>query len=186
MPSLQLTISQYNSPVGVLTIVTSPSGICRLAFASEDSIATRAYLAKVFPGSTLTSNPGNNLVQEACTQLDAYFAGRRRAFDLLLDLHGTPFQKAVWAALQGIPYGTTCTYSDLARAIGRPQAVRATGQAIGKNPVGIIIPCHRVIGKGGRLVGFGGGLAVKERLLALEHNNHENLTKKQMADNYRR
>ncbi|MGI9862179.1 methylated-DNA--[protein]-cysteine S-methyltransferase [Moorella naiadis] len=174
MPSLQLTISQYNSPVGVLTLVASPAGICRLAFANEDGTALRANLARVFKEATFSSHPGNNLIQAACSQLDAYFTGRCRAFDLPLDLHGTPFQKAVWTALQAIPYGTTCSYIDLARAIGRPRAVRATGQAIGKNPVGIIIPCHRVIGKDGRLVGFGGGLAVKEWLLALEHHNPAN------------
>ena len=174
-PRLTININYYNSPVGVLTIATSPAGLCRLAFANKDRAGARAYLLKVFPGATFSSNPGNNLVQEVCTQLDEYFAGRRRAFDLPLDLHGTPFQKAVWTALQAIPYGTTCSYSDLAGAIGRPRAVRATGQAIGKNPVGIIIPCHRVIGKGGQLVGFEGGLAVKEWLLALEHNNQENI-----------
>ncbi len=165
---LHLTINHYNSPVGILTIVTSPAGLCRLAFAAEPAAATSAYLARVFPGVAITTGEQDSLARETMVQLDEYFAGRRRAFNLPLDLHGTPFQRSVWAALLKIPYGTTCSYSDLARAICRPRATRATGQAIGSNPVGIIIPCHRVIGKNGRLVGFGGGLAVKEWLLEFE------------------
>lgn len=163
-----LTINHYNSPVGILTIVTSPAGLCRLAFASEPAAITSTYLAKVFPGVAITAGEQDNLARETIIQLEEYFAGRRRTFDLPLDLHGTPFQRSVWGALLEIPYGTTCSYSDLARAIGRPRATRATGQAIGSNPVGIIIPCHRVIGKSGRLVGFGGGLVVKEWLLGFE------------------
>lgn len=105
---------------------------------------------------------------EARRQLAAYFAGRRTAFDLPLAPEGTPFQLAVWGALREIPYGKTISYADLARRLGRPEAVRAVGAANGRNPLAIVVPCHRVIGSDGRLTGYGGGLAAKQRLLALE------------------
>jgi methylated-DNA-[protein]-cysteine S-methyltransferase len=101
-------------------------------------------------------------------QLREYFAGVRRGFDLPLKPAGTAFQLAVWTALRQIPYGETISYAELARRIGNPKAVRAVGLANGANPISIIVPCHRVIGADGRLVGYGGGLNIKERLLALE------------------
>jgi methylated-DNA-[protein]-cysteine S-methyltransferase len=104
----------------------------------------------------------------ACAQLEAYFAGRLKAFDLELAPSGTPFQLAVLEELRKIPYGTTASYSDIARRIGRPKAVRAVGAANGRNPIPIVIPCHRVIGARGDLTGFGGGLPTKEALLRLE------------------
>jgi methylated-DNA-[protein]-cysteine S-methyltransferase len=105
---------------------------------------------------------------EAARQLDAYFAGTLRQFDLPLAPAGTPFQRRVWQGLREIPYGETVSYGELARRIGRPSAVRAVGAANGQNPLAIVIPCHRVIGSDGRLVGYGGGLAAKSALLALE------------------
>lgn len=105
---------------------------------------------------------------DAIAQLREYFAGTRRQFDLRLHPKGTDFQKSVWRALQQIPYGETRSYADLAEAIGRPTAVRAVGLANGANPLPIVIPCHRVIGKDGSLTGYGGGLAIKEALLRLE------------------
>jgi O-6-methylguanine DNA methyltransferase len=101
-------------------------------------------------------------------QLAEYLAGRRRAFDLPLDLAGTKFQRLCWQELQRIPYGTTCTYGEMARRIGRPAAVRAVGQANHDNPIGVIVPCHRVIGANGSLTGYGGGLDMKRTLLELE------------------
>ena len=101
-------------------------------------------------------------------QLAEYFAGTRKQFDVPLALHGTPFQLEVWRALQQIPYGGTRSYADIARAIGRPTATRAVGAANGANPIPIIVPCHRVLGSNGSLTGFGGGIAVKRRLLELE------------------
>jgi len=101
-------------------------------------------------------------------QLHEYLAGERRGFTVALDLHGTDFQRAVWDALRQIPYGATVSYSDIAHRIGRPRALRAVGQALARNPVPIIVPCHRVVGSAGQLVGFGGGLPLKERLIALE------------------
>jgi methylated-DNA-[protein]-cysteine S-methyltransferase len=108
------------------------------------------------------------LFHDAMAQLREYFAGTRRQFDLRLHPKGTDFQKSVWRALQRIPYGETRSYADLAGAIGRPTAVRAVGLANGANPLPIVIPCHRVIGKDGSLTGYGGGLAIKEALLRLE------------------
>ncbi|MDO4739355.1 MAG: methylated-DNA--[protein]-cysteine S-methyltransferase [Eubacteriales bacterium] len=104
-------------------------------------------------------------------QLREYFAGERRRFELLLRPLGTPFQRACWQALQQIPYGRTCSYADIARSIGRPKACRAVGGANHVNPISIIIPCHRVIGASGALVGYGGGLPIKEYLLCLEREN---------------
>jgi methylated-DNA-[protein]-cysteine S-methyltransferase len=112
--------------------------------------------------------PSTGLLAEAVRQLSAYFAGRLRVFDLPLDPRGTPFQLSVWAALRAIPYGETWSYADLARRIGRPSAVRAVGAANGQNPLPIVVPCHRVIGSNGRLVGFGGGLEMKRALLDIE------------------
>jgi methylated-DNA-[protein]-cysteine S-methyltransferase len=108
------------------------------------------------------------VVRETLRQLAAYFAGELKEFDLPLDPKGTEFQRAVWDRLLQIPYGETRTYSDIARAIGKPLAVRAVGAANGSNPIAIIVPCHRVIGKSGKLVGFGGGLPMKRMLLDLE------------------
>ncbi len=104
----------------------------------------------------------------AVDQLDAYFAGEARPFELALDPSGTEFQRQVWDALRAIPYGATTTYGELARRIGRPRAVRAVGLANGRNPIAIVVPCHRVIGADGRLTGYGGGLDRKRRLLELE------------------
>lgn len=101
-------------------------------------------------------------------QLGEYFAGARRSFDLELAPHGTPFQLRVWQALREIPYGQTISYAELARRIGQPSAMRAVGAANGRNPIPIVVPCHRVIGKDGGLTGFGGGLPCKQALLALE------------------
>jgi methylated-DNA-[protein]-cysteine S-methyltransferase len=101
-------------------------------------------------------------------QLEGYFDGRLREFDLPLSARGTAFQREVWRALAAIPYGTTTTYAAIARAIGRPRAVRAVGAANGKNPLSIVVPCHRVIGKGGTLTGYAGGVTNKRTLLDLE------------------
>ena len=113
--------------------------------------------------------PGTHPIAiEAVRQLRAYFAGQLRHFDLPLDLQGTDFQLRVWRELERIPYGETRSYSQIAAAIGAPQAVRAVGAANGANPIPIVVPCHRVIGAGGKLVGYGGGLPLKKRLLELE------------------
>ena len=113
-------------------------------------------------------NDGNPMLLEAARQLRAYFAGQLREFQLPLDIEGTGFQKRVWGQVAAIPYGETRSYLQIAQALGSPGAVRAVGAANGANPVPIVVPCHRVIGGKGKLVGYGGGLAMKRRLLELE------------------
>ena len=115
------------------------------------------------------SRPGSHpIATEATRQLRTYFAGQLRRFDLPLDMRGTGFQLRVWRELERIPYGETRSYSQIAEAIGAPRAVRAVGAANGANPIPIMVPCHRVIGASGKLVGYGGGLPLKKRLLELE------------------
>ena len=111
-----------------------------------------------------------SLIKETNTQLDQYFKGQRKTFNIPLILEGTDFQKTVWGELTKIPYGETRSYSQVAINIDNPKACRAVGLANNKNPISIIIPCHRVIGKNGKLVGYGGGLTIKEKLLELEEN----------------
>lgn len=115
--------------------------------------------------------PVSPLLQEAVAQLEAYFAGRLTKFDLPLAPHGTPFQLKVWRELREIPYGNVISYQDLAVRCGNPKACRAVGQANNRNPIAIIVPCHRVIGKNGNLVGYAGGLNIKQYLLDLEKGN---------------
>lgn len=111
------------------------------------------------------------ILEQAAAELAEYFSGKRRTFTVPVRLTGTDFQKQVWAALQEIPYGATATYGEIAQKIGRPQACRAVGMANHRNPVSIIVPCHRVIGSSGALTGYGGGLEAKAFLLALEEKN---------------
>lgn len=145
------------SPAGEVLIVEDAGAIVRLEF-------------KCAPpqGAQRGENP---LLQKACAQLSEYFAGRRRTFDLPVRMQGTSFQMAVWQALCEIPYGETRSYADIARRIGRPGACRAVGGANHVNPVCILVPCHRVIGASGALVGYGGGLDVKQILLDIERKN---------------
>lgn len=112
-------------------------------------------------------DPNKRVLQE----MHEYLRGERRAFDLPLDVLGTPFQRSVWDVIASIPYGGTMSYLEVAQAVGKPRALRAVGQATGANPVSIVIPCHRVLGKSGQLTGFAGGLPLKEQLLALERGS---------------
>lgn len=140
------------SPVGALTVSADEESILGLRF-----------------GEGGTTEP-NGLILNALRQLDEYFAGSRKSFDLPLDPHGTPFQRRVWAALCDIPYAETRTYGQIAANIGNEKASRAVGMANNRNPIAIIIPCHRVIGVSGKLVGYAGGLETKRFLLELENN----------------
>lgn len=148
------------SPVGALTLVASDKGVAAILW--ENDAPDRVRLGP------LTEDEDHPVLVEAARQLDDYFAGTRRAFDLPLDFSGTDFQKQVWAALLAIPFGETRSYADIARAIGRPAACRAVGAANGRNPISIVAPCHRVIGTNGALTGFAGGLEAKQHLLRLE------------------
>ena len=138
-----------------LQLVTSASGI-------------RAIEFDLLPVSEWPRNDRNPLLLEAARQLRAYFAGQLREFQLPLDVEGTDFQKRVWGQVAAIPYGETRSYLQISTAIGSPRAVRAVGAANGANPGPIVVPCHRVIGAKGKLVGYGGGLPLKQRLLELE------------------
>jgi methylated-DNA-[protein]-cysteine S-methyltransferase len=144
-----------DTPIGPLTLEAGPDGLTALHF----------------PGRAPTLDGRDRdpeALASAATQLREYFAGERHTFDLRLDLHGTPLQRAVWERLQAIPYSKTTTYRTLASELGRPAAVRAIGAAVGRTPVPIVVPCHRVIGSDGSLTGYGGGIDRKRALLELE------------------
>lgn len=145
----------YESPFGPLTLRGGPRGLASMHFPGRGEPLAEADHA-----------PG--LLADAVGQLEEYFAGDRTVFDVALDLGGTPFQRSVWHELLAIPYGATTTYGTLARTIGRPDRARAVGAAVGRTPVPIIVPCHRVIGSDGSLTGYGGGLHRKRALLDLE------------------
>jgi methylated-DNA-[protein]-cysteine S-methyltransferase len=149
-----------DSPVGKLKLVASDAGLSAILWPNDDP-------ARVRLGEPVVSEAHPVLI-DAERQLQEYFDGRRKAFDLKLDFSGTEFQRSVWSALLTIPYGETRSYAQIARQIGRPDAVRAVGAANGKNPISIVAPCHRVIGSTGKLTGFAGGLETKAFLLALE------------------
>lgn len=153
---MTLTHTIIDSPVGPLALTAGSQGLTDLRFSDQPPP----------PGDG--SAAGAAHLTAAVAQLREYFAGERRAFDLGLSPVGTDFQREVWRALRGIPFGETRTYAEIAVGIARPKAVRAVGAANGKNPIPIIVPCHRVIGADGALTGFGGGLDVKEALLRHE------------------
>jgi len=153
------------SPIGTLLLAASDRGLCRVSF-TPDIEATRERLARDFgPRVLRASKP----VDRARRELDEYFEGRRTAFDLELDLRAAPeFHVQVLHELATVPYGQVTTYGTLAKRVGHPTAARAVGVVMNRNPIPIVLPCHRVIGANGSLVGYGGGLDVKERLLRLE------------------
>lgn len=159
----KLVYARVTTPVGKLLLVGEQQGpsvaLCGLYF--EDA----RHADHAIPEGALEDR---RAFAEALEQLDGYFAGKRRTFELKLAPRGTEFQRRVWQALAEIPYGETTTYAAIARAIGKPKAVRAVGAANGKNPLSIVVPCHRVIGQDGTLTGYAGGLPSKRRLLDLE------------------
>jgi methylated-DNA-[protein]-cysteine S-methyltransferase len=159
-------IKYFYSPIGLLQISGTETHITQIQFIGEDSSVgvTRSH------PDTVTGEKWA-LGEEAKRQLEEYFAGKRKEFDLPLQPEGTSFQQAVWKALQTIPFGETQTYGEIAKAIGKPKASRAIGQANNRNPIVIIIPCHRVIGANKQLTGYAGGLWRKEFLLNLENNS---------------
>ena len=146
------TFSCYETKLGLLLVACEDGAVTRLQWVEE---------------MTRPDDP-TSLSDEAAAQVRAYLDGQRETFDLPLAPHGTDFQRAVWQQVSAIPYGQTRSYSDIAAALGRPKAVRAVGAAIGRNPVWLAIPCHRVVGKGGALTGYAGGLERKAFLLELE------------------
>ncbi|SFE25937.1 methylated-DNA-[protein]-cysteine S-methyltransferase [Bacillus sp. OV194] len=162
---------EMKSPIGLLTIIATENGVCRIDFGSleENLPSLQSWMSKNYLKGELIHSPGQ--LQKIVEQLESYFSGTLQEFSIPLDLYGTPFQIKVWEQLKGIPYGATCSYKDIAQGIGAPKAVRAVGSANNKNPVPIVIPCHRVVGSNGALVGYGGGLDKKELLLNIELQN---------------
>ncbi|MGB8012785.1 MAG: methylated-DNA--[protein]-cysteine S-methyltransferase [Terriglobales bacterium] len=150
------------SPVGPLFLAASAKGLVRLEF--------EARMMKLNP-KTIELQKSKEVLTPYLDQLNEYFAGRRREFSIPLDLRGTEFQLACWHALLEIPYGETRSYRDMAEAIGHPHAYRAVGMSNNRNPIAIIVPCHRVIAASGSLCGYGGGLDIKRQLLDLERAN---------------
>ncbi len=153
------------TPLGpVIAVVDDNNALVQLSLRREENPAkTAAYLVHGEPAAWDKSR-----LAPVTAQLQEYFEGTRTAFDLPLALRGTPFQQRVWDEMTRIPYGTTLSYKQLAARVGRPDACRAVGGASGKNPVWIVVPCHRIVGAGGTLTGYAGGLTTKQRLLALE------------------
>jgi methylated-DNA-[protein]-cysteine S-methyltransferase len=145
--------SIMDSPLGSLTLASSVRGLASVQFGLN------------MPFDGVIDDLAN---REAMEQLREYFDGKRSQFDLPLDVAGTPFQLAVWNELRKIPYGSTCSYIDIARSLGKPGAARAVGMANHENPIAIVIPCHRVVGSDGSLTGYAGGLHLKQQLLGIE------------------
>lgn len=165
-----INIYFYETSIGRIGIADNGKAITRLMFASNEEADRLLPAGDASPAAYQVAE--TPLIKKASVQLKEYLDGKRVAFDVPLYLEGTEFQKAVWEALKEIPYGETRSYGQIAERIGRPKACRAVGMANNRNPVAIIVPCHRVIGSDGKLVGYGGGMEIKEKLLALERENY--------------
>lgn len=162
---IDVAFAMAETPVGELLLASTPKGVCRVAF-DPDPERHLDELAREF-GARVLAQAGP--LEELATQLDEYFRGRRESFDIELDLTpATPFHRTVLGALAAVPYGSVTTYRELARRAGRPRAARAVGGAMNRNPIPIVLPCHRVVGSDGSLTGYAGGLPRKEALLTLE------------------
>lgn len=164
-----LFYKEINSIIGPLTLCATASGLCMIKFGTYEvnSAAIAGWVkAQLGPAAQIYADAGS--LSGAEQQLGAYFSGELQSFSVPLDMRGTVFQLQVWEALLSVPYGESASYKDIAVKIGNPQAVRAVGGANNRNPVPVIVPCHRIIGAGGSLVGYAGGLVIKSRLLQLE------------------
>ena len=153
-----IKVRTLQTPIGKIELRADENGVCALLFHTGGE-----------------KNDASPLLDRAQRELEEYFAGRRRAFSVPLSIVGTPFQKKVWRALCGIPYGETRTYGEIAAMTGNEKAARAVGMANNKNPLPMFIPCHRVIGAGGALTGYAGGLEIKKILLGIEERNREDV-----------
>jgi len=168
VPKVRIFALELASPLGTLVAGATDEGVCLLEFGGRGRVADHFRRFKTHLDGEVVAG-GNRHLAQIRDELRAYFGGTLQAFSVPLVMAGTQFEKRVWSALRTIPYGTTATYGDVARAIGElPAAARAVGRANGSNPIAIVIPCHRVIGKDRTLVGYGGGLWRKRRLLDLE------------------
>lgn len=161
---MSLVYKTVESPVGKLKMVASDKGLVAVLWQNDKP--SRVRLGELTEGSR------HPVLLKAEKELAEYFAGKRKAFSVPLDMRGTGFQRNVWEALLAIPFGETRSYGQLAKQIGKPSASRAVGAANGKNPLSIIVPCHRVIGSTGKLTGFAGGMQTKAQLLSMERQHH--------------
>jgi methylated-DNA-[protein]-cysteine S-methyltransferase len=157
---MSLSYKFADSPIGKLNLVASDKGLVAVLWEKENPRRVRL--------DELLEDPNHPVLCKTEHQLEEYFAGKRKAFALPLDMRGTRFQNQVWEALLAIPFGETRSYGQLANQLGNPKATRAVGAANGRNPIAIVVPCHRVIGFSGKLTGFAGGLDAKAHLLGLE------------------
>jgi methylated-DNA-[protein]-cysteine S-methyltransferase len=160
---MSLAYKVIESPIGKLKLVASDKGLVAILWENDSPRRVRL--------SELVADEQHPVIVETERQLGEYFAGRRKAFSVALDMRGTRFQKDVWEALLAIPFGETRSYGQLAKQLGNPRATRAVGAANGRNLISIIVPCHRVIGSSGKLTGFAGGLETKANLLSLEERD---------------
>lgn len=168
-----ISLQHYDSPCGRLVLASFADRLC-LCDWSDNPFAerNRRRIEKYLKATSKTET--TSVLEETKRQLDEYFAGKRKAFDIQLCLVGTDFQHKVWNALRSIPYGSTKSYKDIAQCIGKPKAVRAVAGAIGANAISILIPCHRVIGSNHSLTGYAGGLEAKRGLLGMETQERKN------------
>lgn len=162
-----VSFDSIESPLGTLRLVATSEGLASIGFTDETAMAARER--------DWVHDPAHPVLRRAAAQLAEYFAGRRREFDLPLAPSGTSFQRAVWKAIATVPAGETISYTELARRAGHPGSFRAVGAATGRNPLAIVVPCHRIVGADGSLTGYAGGLARKRALLALEGCAHAQL-----------
>lgn len=164
----QAFVDEIDTPVGPLVLCASEQGLSRIEFGAYEQVepSLKAWTRKMLLTDTLV--PDKFVLHESVKQLGEYFDSGRVAFRLPIDLRGTAFQVRVWQALRDVPFGKTRSYLQIGQAIGSPKAVRAVGGANNRNPLPIIIPCHRIIGADGSLVGYGGGISIKRKLLELE------------------
>ena len=153
-----LSFYTYATPLGRITLQSDEAGITRLAFGADVLEGTRV---------------SNTVMNRCASQMQEYLAGKRQAFDVPLSIHGSDFQLSVWSEIAKIPYGEQATYSQIAERIGKPSAYRAVGSAANKNPLPILVPCHRVVGSNGALVGYAFGLKLKEFLINLERSHSQ-------------
>ncbi len=168
MPEESVTWASMKSRVGTIRVAATTRGVCKIALGKETAEDFFGWLER-HAGHAPRKPTRHGIVALALDQIAEYLDGRRRGFDLPLDLRGTEFQRRMWAAVAGIPYGQTRTYAEIALALGKPKAVRAVGAANGANPLPLVVPCHRVVGSDGSLAGYGGGLDVKRKLLEMEN-----------------
>ncbi|MBI4445984.1 MAG: methylated-DNA--[protein]-cysteine S-methyltransferase [Acidobacteria bacterium] len=162
----ELSCQELDTPIGRLLVAATGTGLCRVCFPNELSGHWCNWFNRHF--AAIPKRSPSPLLQRAWRELREYFEKKRTTFDVPLDLRGTTYQVLVWRELSRIPYGTTISYGDLARRLGNAGAARAVGSIIAQNPVPVVLPCHRVVGCTGALVGFAGGLAIKEQLLEFE------------------